>query len=218
MGENSGIEQQIEAKETEMPGIEQFNEQKEAMKSCENFDDLLIKIELFLHEDPHEDLRFLQIGVRDILQNITYAYLKKAVRLKGEEAIFKITGNMNRTISQLDAYNSELKKSLSESKSAAAEAIRSFELEKEVGRRELEKWMDTLDKLKKVGEVEEESKEILSASSKAIDSFKYKLLESKMDLFPVSFFKFRDEIERNFGLFEVEPNFEFMYITLDYTK
>ena len=72
-----------------------LNETKEAMKSCENFDDLLTEIELFLR-DPY---------------NFTYElihYLKNGVQLKGEEAIFKITKNMHQTISQLDEYNNRV--------------------------------------------------------------------------------------------------------------
>jgi hypothetical protein len=163
----------------------------EAKKSCENFDDLLTKIELIL-QDPY---------------NFTYELinnLKNEVQLKGEEAIFKINENMNRVISKLDDYNIECKNGLKETGYVGrAEILR---LDKETGRRELKKWMETLDEIKTKND--EEWKQIKSESQKANEDFEIKLAEFKIDLFSTRFLKFQHEIEKDFGEFEFNSNFE----------
>jgi hypothetical protein len=163
----------------------------EAKKSCENFDDLLSKIELIL-QDPY---------------NFTYELinnLKNEVQLKGEEAIFKINENMNRVIIKLDEYNIECKNSLKEPEYLGRAEI--LKLDKETGRRELEKWMAKLNEIKKKNN--EDWKRIKNESEKAIEDFEIKLVEFKINLFSTRFLKFQDEIEKDFGEFEFDSNFE----------
>jgi hypothetical protein len=128
--------------------------------------------------------------------------LKNEVQLKGEEAIFRINENMNRVISKLDEYKIECKNGLKEPEYVGRVEI--LRLEKETGRRELEKWMTKLNEIKKKND--EEWKRIKNESEKAIEDFEIKLAEFKLDLFSEGFLNFRDEIEKDFGKFD--PNFE----------
>jgi hypothetical protein len=164
----------------------------EARKSCENFDVLLATIDLIL-QDPYYFT----------YEHVTF--LKNEVQLKGEEAIFKINESMTRAIIRLDGYNSECKNSFKE-----AEYLRRSEvmrLEKETGRRDLEKWLATLDEIKEKND--EELKRIKSESEMVIELLENKLVEFKFDLFPKSLSKFKDEIETDFGELKIDPNFDF---------
>jgi hypothetical protein len=171
---------------------EKVKKQEEVKKSCEKFDDLLRKIELLL-QDPY---------------NFTYelvTHLKNEVQLKGEEEIFQINEKMHRVINKLDEFNSECKNGFT-----GVEYLKrsnNLRLEKETGRLELEKWITTLDKMKK--EDDKKWKRIESESGKAIKCFENKLNAFKFDLFPKSFMQFRDEIENDFGQFKIDLNFEF---------
>lgn len=171
----------------------------EANQSFERFDELLSKIELLL-QDPY---------------NFTYElikYWKDEVQLSGEKEILRIHEKMDRTINRLDEYNIELKQKLKESEYVAR--FGNLELEKETGRRDLERWIAAAAAMlnTSVKEDDEENwKRIKSESEEAIESFENKFQQFKIDLIPQSFFQFQDEIENDFGKFEVDKNFKFKY-------
>jgi hypothetical protein len=179
--------------EPKFDAVKNLEEKNEAKKSCENFDDLLTKIELLL-QDPY---------------NFTYELiknLKNEVQLKGEEAILKINENMTRAISKLDEYNIEFRNGLKEPEYL----VRSekFKVENETSRSDLENWMATLDVIETKNDDENEWKRIKSESEKAFEDFKIKFVEFKIDLFSTGFLEFQYEIEKDFGEFEFGPNFE----------
>lgn len=96
------------------------NEHKEATKLCEQFDELLVKIEQIIN-DPF-----------DFTYDVINA-LKSAVQLKGEEMIFKINENMQRIIGKLDEYKEECKRELSRNEVIVAKT-NNLVSEKELGR------------------------------------------------------------------------------------
>jgi hypothetical protein len=165
------------------------NDHKEAQLSCEQFDDILTKIDNFLN-DPF---------------NFTYEaidFLKNVVQLKGEEMIFNINETMDRFISKLDEYKENCKKDFA--KKDYVLKSEKFRVEKEKARKDLDVWLATLNEIKFN---EQEWKRIKCESDKAIENYEKKLINFKSDLFPRRFEQFREEIEDEFGKFEIHPDF-----------
>jgi hypothetical protein len=107
---------------------------------------------------------------------------------------------MRRLICELDKYNQECKTNLStKDYLTKSEKIRA---EKEEARKELEKWMATLNELKIN---EKEWTRINIESEQAIQRFGAELDLFKNNLLLKRFGKYRDEIEQNFGEFEIDP-------------
>jgi hypothetical protein len=161
---------------------------KEAKESCERFDEFLTNVEQTLN-DPY---------------NAAYeliTYLKNQVQLKGEEIILNTQENMNQTISKLDEYINEFKNGLNKKCEVTSKNLRN---EKETGRRELAKWLATLNEVKinkmEVRLDEQTWKQVKIESEKAIESFENKLVEFKIDLFPESFLDLRNKIENEFEI------------------
>lgn len=167
-------------------------EHKQAKQSCENFDDLLTKIERFL-EDPY---------------NFTYEpidYLKNMVQLKGEEMILEINEKMHGIQSKLDDYKKECQKGFGKKKYVVK--AENWRLEKNEAHEDLKKWMTKLNEIKFN---ENEWKRIRREIEKAIEIFENKLTDFKNYLFPKKFELFRAEIEKEFGKFEIDPAFDLM--------
>jgi hypothetical protein len=164
-------------------------EHKESKESCEHFDELLTKIDEIL-KSPY-NFTFEAIG-----------YLKNVVQIKGEEMILKINEKMDRMISKLEEYKIECKNGFSKSEYV----VKSDNFVEEIGaaRKDLEKWLTILDEIKFN---EKEWIRIKNESNKSIELFEKKLVEFKTDLFPKRFGEFRDEIEKDFGKFEIDPSF-----------
>jgi hypothetical protein len=184
---NNGLSLMIEA---QIASLNFGKEHKEAKQSCQNFQDLVTKIENFI-SDPY---------------NFTYEaieYLKNVVQLKGEEEMLKITQSMHRIINKLDEYKIECKKSFTNSENTSK--IANFTVEKEKACKENEKWLAKLNELTIDWR---EYERIKSESEKAIESFEKKLMEIKVNFFPKRFDEFRVEIEKDFGSFDIDPLFD----------
>jgi DNA repair exonuclease SbcCD ATPase subunit len=183
---NKGLARIIKAQIAE---IDFGDEHKEAKQSCENFDDLLTKIDVFLKDS-------YTLTYESIVQ------LKNVVQLKGEEEIVRIKKNMHRIIDDLDEYNNECKKSFKQSD--YLKKLENFTQEKEEARQEMEKWLAKLNELKSDWR---EYERIKNESEKAIIRFENKLI----DFIPKRLEKFKHEIEKDFGEFEIDSPFHIRY-------
>jgi hypothetical protein len=161
-------------------------------QTCLQLDDLLTSIEHILN-DPY---------------NFVYEaidHLKNVVQLKGEVAKFEIDNKMSRIFTKLDEYKDESKNGFK--KDPYVKKSKAFSFEKESKINELKKWQSTLNEI----EVNEnEWKRINSECEKSIKSFEIKLAQFKAHLISsIKLYEFRDEIEQEFGKFELDPAFNF---------
>jgi hypothetical protein len=179
---------------------------KDAKESCEKLDDLLNIVEHTLN-DP---FNFIYEAIE---------YLKNVVQLKGDspflnfhlltleqEMKLKNDGKMKRYFTKLDEYKNECKSKLNSSE-YFDEAYR-LEQEKDSCREQLNEWLDILDEIKLN---ESEWKRIKVESEKKMKSIQNELARFKVYLLlQKRYGEFRNDIEKDFGKFEIDPAFNLM--------
>lgn len=161
------------------------DEYKAAKKSCQHFEELLSRIENILN-DPYN-----------------YAYeeidnLKNLIQTKCEEMILGINQKLEEIIHKLDKYKGDFKANFSTEEYLAKSA--SLELTKETSRKELEKWLETLNDF---SVSKDEWKRTANESKIGIRGLESELNKFKNDLLPQNYNDFRAEIEKEFGKFEI---------------
>lgn len=173
-------------------------EHTDAKQACQNFEQLLDKIDNIL-ADPANFI-YEAIG-----------FLKNVIQLKGDEMKLRIDEKMNASFEKLREYDDRCKDLLKTSEFKAKSA--KFSLEKEKARRDFEKWMATLNEVKLN---EEEWKRVKRESEKAIEMFKIELDRFKIELLlgEERFVGIQIQIEKDFGNFELDPEFDLGWVLL----
>jgi hypothetical protein len=185
--QNLGLTEIIEA---QIGSFDFGKEYHEAKQSCEQFDELLTKIEHTLNDPFH--------FTHDAIE-----YLKNVVQLKGEQMKHEIDMKMSSSFQKLDEYKNECK-SKCKTIEYLQEATRLGQ-EKDANRKQLNEWLVTLNEFKFNDSV---WKMIKNESEKKIES-----VQNELDRFKASsllqnrYGKFRVEIEEELGNFEIDPAF-----------
>jgi hypothetical protein len=186
---NKGLAKIVEA---EISALDFGKEHTEAKQSCTRLDEILTDIENVL-KDPY---------------NFTYEaieYLKNEAQLKVEVMKLKLDNDLARLLDKLDKFPTNCKMNLKSNNYRVKSD--EFKRKKEAARCELNKWLVTLNALKLN---EPEWKNIKCQSEKAIERFKAELARfNNESLLQKRFDEYRVEIEKQYGYFEINPNFKF---------
>jgi hypothetical protein len=130
-------------------------------------------------------------------------YFKNEAQIKVEEMKLKLDNDLARLLAKLDEFQTNCKVNLNSSKYKAKSAR--FERKGEACRQELDQWLAVLNELKLN---ETKWKKIKCDSENAIKRFEDELAKFKREtLLQRRFEDYQDEVEKNFGKFEIDPKF-----------
>lgn len=167
--------------------IDYGQEYNDAKQSCQNFDQLLTRLEQVLN-DP---------------RNYTFdaiCILKDAVQLRGEKLKLRIDDKMREFFMKLEKYEFERERALKADE--FRDKLMMLELMKNDARDELAAWENTLNQIK---QNQNEWRQIKSKSEMAIENFKSQLCQFRSDLLDQRIYnQFHTEIERDFKKLEDE--------------